>query len=559
VLFGALVSLVLSALSRGVLGLLSFPLAFLVFALSAAAISSALQMVDKGTMATFRRILALLLAGEILWLFLAAIGAVYSLIVGSANALTNALLYGAVVCSGLEFLIINGAFVRNAGVSLALAVIHPMSTLTIIRFYELRNHLDLFAAAAGAIALAVIMAFPLLLKGKKTSLGHDALDLFQAFMKAWTAGRSDRLEEIIADHSEEVEVTTKVLRFGSKSGDFFLVFPGVHPGPFHPVGSYDLPGVVSREFEQLGPVLTLHRPGGHERNLATRADTQKYAAEVRELARSIKLDDGQAVLRGPTHAQVGKATVSSSIFSRDMVITVSFAPLGSEDLDTRVEAEFSESASGLGLDLSVVDAHNSIDHNLESPVIDEPAWRGLFETTSKSKPERFKAAYAHSSEAGFKGGGDLTENGIGLFMVQSGNSNSVLVLADANNSIPTLREEVAKALDSAGYGLIEFCTSDSHNLAARGLTVERGYEALGESTPPASIAALVVKLANLAETRLAPAGYGSGKMTSRVRVFGSKALEEFATITQASSRFSRGYFRFAAAVVGGLLAAAIVL
>jgi putative membrane protein len=154
-------------------------------------------------------------------------------------------------------------------------------------------------------------------------------------------------------------------------------------------------------------------------------------------------------------------------------------------------------------------------------------------------------AYSHSSEIGFAGKGDLTENGLGLFMIDAEGIKSALILADANNSVSGLRAQVAAALGSAGYGLIEFCTSDSHNLAARGLTAERGYEALGEATPVASIAEVSVKMASLAASRLAPAEYGSAKMRSKVRVFGSKALGEFASLTQASSDFSKSYFRLA--------------
>ena len=167
-------------------------------------------------------------------------------------------------------------------------------------------------------------------------------------------------------------------------------------------------------------------------------------------------------------------------------------------------------------------------------------------------------AYSHSSEVGFAGGSDLTENGMGLFLIQTGDKKSALVLADANNSVPGLRGEVSKALGAAGYNLVEFCTSDSHKLAARGMTVERGYEALGEDTPVSSLAEAAVKMAKLADSRLASAHYSSAKMSAHVRVFGSKALEEFATIAQSSSRFSRNYFRLVAAGVVVLLAASLL-
>ena len=528
-------------------GFVTFIPAFAVLVLSATAISSAIRIVDRRTIATFRRAQALLLAGALLWLPVAAVGAVYSLLSGSPNPLNNAILFGAFICAGFEFLIIEGAFQKNVPVSLGLAAIYPVSTLLVIRLSELTSHLNPATVSSGAVALVLLVSFPVLMRRRKTSVGHDSLSLFQAFMKTWAAGEADELERIIADHSEEAEVVTKVLRFKTKAGDTFLVLPGVHPGPFHPVGSYDLPGVISRSFKDLGPVMTLHRPGGHEHNLATREETSRYVASVKELARNTS-SDTEGELRGPEHAKVGKATVSASAFNDDLLMTVSFAPLGSDDIDTAVETELRRPASGTGFDLSVVDAHNSIDPDLETPVTDDPGWKSLFEATKALRPDGFSVAYSHSNEVGFRGRSDLTENGMALFMVQNGNAKSVLILADANNSVPDLRAKVEASLRSSGYDLIEFCTSDSHNLTARGLTVERGYEALGEATPPASVAELAVSLAKLADSRLAPAFYGSAQMKTKVRVFGPRALEEFAAITQGSSNFARRYFR----LVGGV-------
>ena len=552
-LYGGLASLLLAVLSRGVPGAVTFLPAFAVLILSAVAISSALRAADKKTIATFRRAEAVLLAGELLWLLVAAVGGAYALYSGSQYPLTNALLFGAFICGGFEFFVIQGTFEKNPSVSLGLAVIHPVATLLVIRLPELVGHFDVLAASSGAVALAVMVGFPLLLRRRKTSLGHDALTLFQAFMKTWAGGDPDELERIIADHSEEVEITTKVMRFRTKGGDIFMVLPGVHPGPFHPVGSYDLPGVVSGAFKGLGPVMTLHRPGGHERNLATRAETLGYAQSVSELARTVTSDARTKLLRGTEHAKVGNATVSASAFDRDLMVTVSFAPLGSDDIDTRVEAELAGPASEEGFDLSIVDAHNSIDPDQQSAATQDPGWKELFGAVGRSEPEEFEVAYSHSSEVGFSAKGDLTENGLALFMIRKNGTRSALVLADANNSVPDLRATVQKALNESGCGLIEFCTSDSHNLAARGLTVERGYEALGEATPPSAIAELVVKLAKLSESKLAPAEYGSAKMKSRAKVFGARALEEFAGITQSSSRFARTYFRVVVAAVAVLL------
>ena len=549
----------LVVISRGTAGIISFIPAFAAFVLSAVAIPNALKLADKKTIANVRRVSALLLAGELLWLILVAAGALYAWVAGSPSPAANALVAGAFICAGLEFLIVNGAFTRNVGLSLGLAAIHPAATFLVVGFNQLVGGLNLTTVALGAVAFAIIVGFPLSLRRTRTSLGYDSLTLFQAFMKTWTAGHADELEGIIADHSERATVTTKVMRFRSTPGDFFLVLPGVHPGPFHPVGSYDLPGVIARELKDMGPVMTLHKPGGHEHNLATRADAVEYAAGVKELARSIVPTAAKGVMRGPISATVGKAKASAITFSEDALLTISFAPLGSDDLDISVETELARIAAEVGLDVSVVDAHNSIDQGLEAPVTDDPGWKRLLAETKGAQRGRLSIAFAHSSELSFKGGQDITENGVGLLMLHSGGPKSVLVLADANNAVPTLRGEVSRALSSAGYGLVEFCTSDSHNLAARGLTVERGYEALGEATPVESIADLTVKLARLAEPRLSQAEYGSAQAKTEVRVFGSRALDEFAAVTQRSSRFSRRYFAFAVTAVAALLLLSLAL
>ncbi|QQG48335.1 MAG: DUF2070 family protein [archaeon] len=555
--FGAVFTLLLSVEVAGVEAPALFAATFGVFLGSTFAISTVLRGFDRSNIGNFRRTSAVLLTGEVLWLLCATPGALYGWSIGSFHPLANALFFGALLCASVEFLVINGVFTKSTSGSLALASVHPALSLLLVDL-AWPGRPEPLPAALGAVGFVIVVAFVFLLKRKRTSKGYSALGLFRSFMKTWAGGEAADLEAIIADHSEEAEVETKVMRFQTEKEGVFLVLPGVHPGPFHPIGSYDLPGVISRSFGTLGRAMTLHRPGGHERNLSTRAETEKFAAEVRRFAESVRAEaDGS--LRGPFNAQIGKAAVSSTAFGKDLILTISFAPLGSDDLSASVEDELERKVGGTGFGLSVVDAHNSIDHRPVSPDTAEVGWKQLFERTTEEKARAFKVAYAHSSEVGFPPAEDLTENGVALFMVEAEGRRSVFVLADANNAVPSIREEAAKALGAAGTQLIEFCTSDSHNLAARGLTVARGYKALGEATSVSSIVGLVVELAKIAGERLAPVKYGSGQFVSRVRVFGAKALEEFAEITQASSRFGRAYLRLTVSSVLLLLTLSILL
>ena len=189
----------------------------------------------------------------------------------------------------------------------------------------------------------------------------------------------------------------------------------------------------------------------------------------------------------------------------------------------------------------MVDAHNSLGLTTELANHGGPEWLHLIQQIKPTSPEGFRIGFAHSKETGMQPAGDLTENGIALIVFEVNNLKWVLALADANNAVPGMREAVSTALDSAGFRLLEFCTSDSHDLSARGLTVNRGYKALGEATPTWSIAKATVGLAKVAESRLAGCTYASGTFRSEARLFGASALKEFAAITRTSSTFAKRY------------------
>ena len=89
--------------------------------------------------------------------------------------------------------------------------------------------------------------------------------------------------------------------------------------------------------------------------------------------------------------------------------------------------------------------------------------------------------------------------------------------------------------------------------------MNRGYHALGEVTPPDSIVDATVRLAALAESRLASCRYGSGTLVSEVNVLGVEALNEFAEVTQRSSSFAKAYSIFAIVSAVALLALSLVV
>ncbi|MDV3278295.1 MAG: DUF2070 family protein [Nitrososphaerales archaeon] len=530
---------------------------FVIASLTSFAIAKAAKLADKTSVTSFRRSAAAVLAGELLWFVFAAFGIIYSLFQPAGRSAGNAFVFGGFLCAGFEFLVINGVFIERSSTSVLLSAVHPFATAAALSLIGAAVYGGP-AVALGVIAFAIIASFTLVLKRRKTSRGYNAVRLFQAFMKTWADDNASQLEAIIAAHSSKATVSSKVFRFQQDSGDTFIVLPGVHPGPFYPVGSYNLPGLLSSSFEGVGRVMTLHRPGGHENNMATNADARKYSEAIKTFAATVRPAPEAAKMRGPAASKVGKATAAASAFGKDLLLTISFAPYGSDDLETEAEERLVGMASRLGYNAAVVDAHNSIDSGREAPDLQDEGWTALMKGVGDAPARPFRIGYAHSSEVGLAASGDLTANGLALMLFEVGGIKWALILADANNAVPSLREAAAKALGVAGFRLLEFCTSDSHDLAARGLTVNRGYHALGEATPPDSIVSTAVKLATMADSKLSSCRYGSGNLTSELDVFGSKALNEFAEMTQKSSRLAKTYTVFAGLSTLVLFAASLV-
>lgn len=533
---------------------LSFGALFAIL-ISSYIITSLTRSFDHATIATFRRAMAAMLVGEACWAVLVLVGLAYSLNVKSYSPLTNTVLFGALTTAGLEFIIINGAFVRSTGLSLGLGTIHPLlTTIVLMESGELQS-IDPFSLLFGLISFTILVYFVVFLKHSRTSRGHNTIELFQAFMKAWANSKPDDLESILRTHAERTTVSTKVFRMDGKE-TVLMILPGVHPGPFYPVGSFDLPGRMFQQFKNLGLALVLHGPGGHERNLATRSDTQLYVRKIFDFSRSLEPHD--LLLRGPITAQIGKARTTVFSLGTDAILTISFAPYGSDDLESNINQALGEVAKASGFSLSVVDAHNSIASNRALTTIDDAGWRNLFMRLASSAPMKFRLGHANSGELGLGSSDDLTVGGISVVEFEAAETKWVLALADANNAVPTLRGAIDSALETNGFKLLEFCTTDSHDLAARGLTVTRGYLALGESTPVNKIVDVIVSLAKLAETRLSECACASAEMVSEEYTFGTKTLDEFASITQTSARFARRYSKMTAATILVLLLLALL-
>ena len=503
-------------------------------------ITYAVRASDPDSIVSLRRTFGLTLVSNLLWTILLAVGSLFGWVLHTTRPGLNEFVLGAFFAWSFEFLVVNGAFVSSTAKSMAIGVVQPATTLLLASPFILKADPALaYSTASGLVVLGITAAFLLKFKTFKTEgVGINSLQTFQSFLKSWVSQKPAELETYFKLYSHDEPVTTKIV-LTSAADRVALVLPGVHPGPFFPVGSYNLSELIYQELHKNGVTpMVLHGVGGHERNLPTNALTKQYAAAIADAITTSGAKQQLLRMRGPNKLKLGSTAVTTLGFGNQVVAFLSNAPYNTDDLEPSIVDRAVSSANESGVELMLVDAHNSIGgENIEQPVLD---WRRVFSDIGSSPEEEFDVGSAHSSELQFEHGSDISDGGITVLVFRKHASTYALITSDSNNAVIGLRQTVIDEFKKDNVELIELCTSDTHNSAARYLT-SRGYRALGEDTDQAKLVATIKKLEKLAESRFA-----SGKVTIinsqlTLPLIGDTSLNDFAALTKETLGFAKTY------------------
>lgn len=510
-----------------------------VFATSGA-ITYAIKALDKDSIVSLRRVFGLTLASDLLWFVPFGPGSLLAWAQHSPQPSLNEFLLGAFLAWSFELLVINGAFISSTAQSLCIAAVQPLVTLLLASTFIMKfNSSTIYTALSGLVVLGFTAVFLLKFKTFKTEgVGINSLQTFQSFLKSWVSQKPANLENYFTQYSHDEPVVTRVV-LATAADRVAIVLPGVHPGPFFPVGSYNISELIYHELRKEGiSPMVLHGIGGHERNLPTNQLARQYAASIAsDLATP---DVGQQVqkMRGPNTLKLGPTTVTTLGFGNQVVTFLSNAPFNTDDLEPALIDGAISAARELGMELMLVDAHNSIGgENIEHPDID---WRRIFSDIREGPEEEFELGVAHSSELQFEHGSDISDGGITALVFRKKASRYALITSDSNNAVIGLRQMVIDGLKKESVDLIELCTSDTHSSAAKYLT-DRGYRALGEDTNRETLVATIKKLENLAEGRLSRGKVATITSQVTLPLIGDKSLNDFAELTKETLSFSKAY------------------
>ncbi len=366
----------------------------------------------------------------------------------------------------------------------------------------------------------------------KTKAGISSLELLRAFLKTWVEHEPTELEALFSMYAKQDSVPTDIIIGGLDEKKVVIIIPGIHPGPFSPVGSYNLSELLYQELKssEVTPIV-LHGTGGHERNVPTNKIARDYIVTISQFVQAQR-NLQKPRMRGPLRTKIGAINITTLAFGKDILALVSSSPYRSDDLDPSTVKDAFDVSSAQGLHVMIVDAHNSVDgQNQPQENITKERWSEIFQETLQLDELEFKLGAANSDEIGLKQDIDISDGGVSVVIFATKVAKYVLVTADSNNAKSGLKERVQSELARLDLDLLELCTSDTHKLAATSLT-SRGYFALGERTDSQIILECVKKLTGIADSRLDTYRLQIVEFQSDIPLIGSDSLNEFAELTK---------------------------
>jgi putative membrane protein len=499
--------------------------------------------------ATFRRITAIAILSNAVWLTIAIIGYAVFFVTKSEGRFFSLIIVGAFFAISFRALIFGSVFYKSPFAGLPLAAVQPVILILPValslKAVSLYSGNTIAALVGGIVAIVGIETYLYAINKPRISEELRALPLLQAFLNAWTIEDPVDLEGFFDLVSTEQEVNTTMIRLESsetteKNTAAQLIVPGVHPGPFYPIGSSNLPGDLYKALRTPTSIpLVVHSISDHELNLATKSEVDLY---VKTLFTAKELDQG-SVMTAPIVKSFNKATVSGFALGRTLVIAATQAPYGMEDLPARIREEIDAEASKNGFTTSfVIDAHNSLGAkpNKEETIDIIRAAIQVIEELSGASQQMFRFGFAHSSEIPWKLAGDIGPAGIGFLYFEGENfPGFCLVIVDANNAKLGFRGKVFEDFTrKTGAKLLEICTSDTHVTAAR--TFEsKGYLALGDLTSPEQFSNLMRALYEKARSRLSDGRFSTSAVASRVKTIGGEIMNDFSGLLDETSLIAK--------------------
>lgn len=508
--------------------------------------------------ASYRRLASLTIISDSIWLILAAIGFAVALLTHDTTRLISLVILGGFFAACFRALILGSLFYEKPWRGIPLAFVQPSLLFLPVGFQFRILTVDFFTHSldpiisilGGIVALTGIEVYMSSINKIKIRI-YRPLELLQAFLNAWAAEDSTNLERFLDATSREVLIESRMLQLSSSQNkNAVIVVPGVHPGPFYPIGSSNIPADIYARLKSSQSIpMIVHSMSDHGLNLPSKSQVERYVSNLKN--QSETLDSG-VKMTTPVVTQVGRATVTGMVFGRTLFVAITQAPYGMEDFPVEVRKEIEDYSEKKNFkNVLVVDTHNSEGEKPSEKECSDAleAARIAIDLLSSAQQFDFQVGIAHSSELGESLGADVGPAGIGLILFEVNGQRFSLVIVDSNNSVIGYREKLFSEFEKRTQArILELCTSDTHVTAAK-TSDAKGYLALGDATSYDKLGEEIAGLYWKAVNGIGNGSFSSSIARGRVKTIGSDVLDDFSGLLDSASSEAKEGARILGAIV----------
>jgi putative membrane protein len=499
--------------------------------------------------------------GNLLWSVVLAVGITIDPLFGHNTNPNKYLLEGMLVVVGFRIAIFRSVFgaglMRAVGVSFLEPILFMVILLSPWQFFNL-----IFQQPTGFIVGIFFVIWAIIWSIMADRAGRpyvlSTFSLLQAFLSAWTEQKGDKMEAIAEARAKNNHVTSYVMKFecnDANQKEVSLVMPGVHPGPFKPVGGSNLPYELLRIFS--GRALVVHSASDHSLNIPSKNEMTKY---LRSFSRPLAFTRGHTCSE-PLQIKRGDFIVTGIAFGSVCLVILS-ASRGMEDVPTRVSSSLQDYASNLGFSKTlVVDSHNAmggpLSYDDQGDLI--VCAREILDKMKGSRQYRFGVGFASHYRRTWRNDSNLGENiyqlygmedlgpgGLAVIALEVMNKKYVLGWADSNNMESQVRDAVLSDLKSHGFYMLDVCTSDTHFTS--GKRTRHGYYSLGTVTGTHQIVDYFKELVTKSFADIKECSFSLLCVESNIKVMGKGQFDDYSKALDSSMHLTKVFLTISAGV-----------
>jgi putative membrane protein len=490
---------------------------------------------------------------NILWVLTIIFGIASDILLSKKETITNYVVEGMFLAIGLRIGIFTSVFGATISKAIIVSFISPL--LLLFAFLPFTFYLEALTAP-----IALGFGSSLLLLGIIWTTFADrsgrpgiksTFRVLQAFLAAWTENKADNMEEIAESKAHVETVITYILKFKTmNSNKVFIILPDIHPGPFNPIGGSNLPYVLYTLFSKNAMVM--HSISGHFLNIPSKKEVDTY---VKALSNS-RLSEAGTSCTTPVQIKMGKCTVTGIAFGHSVIVFLSMAPTGMDDVPEHIRTALEHYSSQIGFyNILIIDTHNAMGESLnqqESEIMISTAKQCLNEL-KHARQQEFKIGFANFDDLSYnmKSMQDLGQSGLSsLLLLVDGNA-YFIGWADSNNMRNDLRNYIISELNNERINMLEICTSDTHSTS--GKRNRQGYYTFGNFSKPQEVAKIYLHLSRKSIEKASPSTFELLSNTSPIKVMGKNQFNDYSIALDKSMNITKLFLVITLLVFIGML------